>query len=46
MFETSGQTAAAALNLSLTNVYAIKSRLMKEIKGEVGATAKKLRGEA
>ncbi|MCI0464685.1 MAG: sigma-70 family RNA polymerase sigma factor [Gemmataceae bacterium] len=31
----SGQEAASALNMSLTNVYAIKSRLMKEIKDEV-----------
>ena len=30
-----GQDVASALNVSLTNVYAIKSRLMKEIKDEV-----------
>jgi RNA polymerase sigma-70 factor (ECF subfamily) len=30
-----GQEVAAALQLSLTNIYAIKSRLMKEIKDEV-----------
>jgi RNA polymerase sigma-70 factor (ECF subfamily) len=30
-----GQVVAGALNLSLTNVYAIKSRLMKEIRDEV-----------
>lgn len=31
----SGQEVASALNISLTNVYAIKSRLMKEIKEEI-----------
>lgn len=31
----SGQEVASALHMSLTNVYAIKSRLMKEIKGEI-----------
>ena len=30
-----GQEVAVALNISLTNVYAIKSRLMKEIKEEI-----------
>ncbi len=30
-----GQAVASALGLSLTNVYAIKSRLMKEIRDEV-----------
>jgi RNA polymerase sigma factor (sigma-70 family) len=31
----SGQEVARALNMSLTNVYAIKSRLMKDIKDEI-----------
>jgi len=31
----SGQEVASALDVSLTNVYAIKSRLMKEIKDEI-----------
>lgn len=31
----SGQEVAGALQMSLTNVYAIKSRLMKEIKDEI-----------
>jgi RNA polymerase sigma-70 factor (ECF subfamily) len=31
----SGQEVASALNVSLTNVYAIKSRIIKEIKDEV-----------
>lgn len=31
----SGQDVASTLNLTLTNVYAIKSRLMKEIKDEI-----------
>jgi RNA polymerase sigma-70 factor (ECF subfamily) len=31
----SGQEVAGALNMSLSNVYAIKSRLMKEIKDEI-----------
>jgi RNA polymerase sigma-70 factor (ECF subfamily) len=30
-----GQTVASALNMTLSNVYAIKSRLMKEIKDEI-----------
>jgi RNA polymerase sigma-70 factor (ECF subfamily) len=30
-----GQEIAAALNLSLTNIYAIKSRIIKEIKDEI-----------
>jgi RNA polymerase sigma factor (sigma-70 family) len=31
----SGQAVASAVSMSLTNVYAIKSRLMKEIKDEI-----------
>jgi RNA polymerase sigma-70 factor (ECF subfamily) len=33
--DQSGQEVARALNLSVANVYAIKSRLMKEIKDEI-----------
>jgi len=33
--DQAGRAVAAALGLSLTNVYAIKSRLMKEIRAEV-----------
>jgi RNA polymerase sigma factor (sigma-70 family) len=33
--DQSGQQVSGALNVSLTNVYAIKSRLMKEIKDEI-----------
>jgi RNA polymerase sigma-70 factor (ECF subfamily) len=33
--QQTGQAAASALGLSLTNAYAIKSRLMKEIRDEV-----------